>query len=178
MSWGLYSFRKILFYVLLLGMTAMTVSSCGGSKSASMRQIERHSKKYPDPSNMEGVAATTKSRKIKQAIKKQEKIKKDEAKAAKKREKRGAKSHRDAQTKETLQRMDRHKKEANKRYTREFFLVRWMRPKTDAEKIEKRQNREAKQRMDASRRKSEKTNRSMGRLDTDKSRERKAKKTK
>jgi lipopolysaccharide export LptBFGC system permease protein LptF len=109
-------FRNIsraLFIAVLLAVMALTVLSCGGGgpkKSASMKKIERQSRRNPAPTDMEATAKGTKNRAIKKAIRKQEQQKRDAAKAAEEAEKKGNKRHREAQTEETLKRMDENRK--------------------------------------------------------------------
>jgi hypothetical protein len=146
-------FRRVLLYALLLGAVAAGVSSCGGSKkSASMRQIERHEKKYGGD--------RWKSREVKKTEAKQKKQEEEAKKEAEKIRKDGITRHREFQTQETRSRMDQHLKESDERHStkKEFFLVRWFRPKDDIEKIEKRRAKEVKKRMAATRRKAEKNN--------------------
>ena len=153
--------RKILF-VVLLGMVAVMTPSCGGSKKTSgMRQIEKHSRKYPVDEN--GVPAPTSgsdSKKVRQAIANQKKQEEAAKKEADKAYKDGITRHRAFQTQETRERMDQHLKESNKRYSnqKEFFLVRWFRPSNDVDKIEKRRAKEVQKRMAATRKTAEKNN--------------------
>ena len=109
-----------------------------------MKKIERHSKRNQF-SNIDGVFEPRSSdKKVRKAIAKQEQQKKDAAKAAEKVQKDGIKSHRAAQTKETLKRMDQNQKATNQRYKKEFFLIRWLRPKTDIEKIQAKEDKKRK----------------------------------
>lgn len=145
--------------MIWLGMAALMVSSCGGSKkSSSIRQIEKHSKKYPIDEN--GNPINKQSKKVKQALAKQEKLKKDAAKEAEKGRQDAITRHRAFQTQETRDRMDQHLKESDKRYSakKDFFLVRWFRPKDSVEKIEKRRAKEVQKRMAATRKQAEKNN--------------------
>jgi hypothetical protein len=146
-------FHRALLYALLLGAVATGVPSCGGSKkSASMRQIEKHEKKYGGDS--------WKSKEVKKAEAKQKKQEEEARKEAEKIHRDGITRHREFQTQETRDRMDQHLRESNERYStkKEFFLVRWFRPKDEIEKIEKKRAREVKKRMAATRRKAEKNN--------------------
>ena len=158
----LRKFHKTLFYVICLGMSAMMLSSCGGSKnSSSMRQIEKHSKKNPVGDDGFPVAArSSESKKVRQAMEKQRKQQETAAKEAEKAQKDAITRHRALQTQETRDRMDQHLKESDKRYSnkKEFFLVRWFRPREDAEKIEKRRAKEVQKRMAATLKKAEKNN--------------------
>ena len=155
-------FHRILLYALLMGAVAVTVPSCGGSKkSSSMKKIEKQSKK--NPVGEDGLPTPTRSsesKKVRQALAKQKKQEEQEAKEAEKIRRDGITRHREFQTQETRDRMDQHLKESDDRYNKkkEFFLVRWFRPKDDIEKIEKRRAKEVKNRMAATRKKAEKNN--------------------
>ena len=157
--------RKIIF-VLLLGMTVMMISSCGGSKnSSSMKQIEKHSKKYPV--NEDGLpvpAHRSDSKKVKQALAQQQKQKEAQAKEAEKAYQDAITRHRSLQSQEMRDRMDRNLKESDKRHSnkKEFFVVRWFKPKSDIEKIEKRQAKEVQKRMAATRKQAENNNKKFG----------------
>ena len=109
-------FRKLLYYGLLLMMSLNMFSSCGGGpkKSASIRKIERKSRRNPAPTDMDATAKVTSSRKIKQAVKKRQKREKAEAKAFAKAQSEGYKRHREMQTKETRERMDASRKKSEK----------------------------------------------------------------
>lgn len=146
-------FHRVLFYTMLVVAVSVVVPSCGGSKkSASMRQIEKHEKKYGGDS--------WKSKEVKKAEEKQRQQEETAKKEAEKNRKDGITRHRAFQTQETRDRMDEHMKESNQKYStkKEFFLVRWFRPKDDIEKIEKRRAKEVKKRMAATRKKAEKNN--------------------
>ena len=162
--------RKIL-YVILLGIAVVVIPSCGGSKnSSSMRQIEKHSRKYPIGEDGLPVPGRSKeSKKVKAAKEKQQKDKEAQAKEAEKAYKDAITRHREFQSQETRDRMDQHAKESDKRYSnkKEFFIVRWFRPKDDVEKIEKRRAKEVEKRMAATRKKAEKTNKEFGITDVE-----------
>ena len=116
-----------------------------------MKQIERESKKGERSlKNSEAKKAEEKQ------AKKEKERKKEEAKAYQD----AITRHRAFQTDETRNRMDTHLKESNAKYTekKEFFLVRWFRPKDDLEKLEKRRAKEVEKRMAANRKKAEKNN--------------------
>lgn len=153
---------KVLRYVLLLAVVAVMAASCGGSKkSASMRQIEKQSRKNPPPSGtMEDLAAGSKSKKVKQALKEKQKQEKEFKKEAAKAYQDGITRHRSLQTDETRERMNRHFKESEEKYgdKKEFFLARWFRRKDDIEKIERRRAKEVQKRMAATRKTAEKNN--------------------
>ena len=126
-----------------------------------MKQIEKHSKKNPVGDDGLPVAARgSESKKVRQAKEKQQKQQETTAKEAEKARKDAITRHRAYQTQETRDRMDQHLKESDKRYStkKEFFLVRWFRPKDDTEKIEKRQAKETQKRMVATRKQAEKNN--------------------
>jgi len=116
-------------------------SSCGTSKqSLSMRKIEKHSKKNPVGEDGLPVAVRgSESKQVRQAKEKQQKRQAEEAKEAEKAYKDAITRHRANQTQEMRDRMDRNLKETEKRHSRdkEFFLVRWFKPKDSIEKIEK-----------------------------------------
>ena len=158
-------FRKTGRYALLLGMAAVMVSSCGGSKQSSkMRQMEKHSKKNPVDEN--GFPVDTRvsgSKKARQAVAKQQKQEAAAAREAEKAYRDGLTRHRALQTQETRTRMDQNLKNSNKKYSnqKEFFLVRWFRPKDENEKIEKRQAKEDQKRMAATRRQADKNNKEL-----------------
>ena len=153
--------RKI-FYIILLGFSALMLSSCGGSKKPSgMRQFEKHSRKYPVDEN--GVHVPTRnsdSKKVRQAMARQQKREAEEKKEAEKVYRDGITRHRSLQSPETLERMDQHSKETEIKYgiRKEFFLVRWFRPKDDVKKIEDRRDKEVKKRMAANRKTAGKNN--------------------
>ena len=153
-------------YAVLLGMVAVMTPSCGGSKkSSSMRQIEKHSRKYPVDENGNPVSTrSSDSKKVRQAKAKQQKMEEATKKEADKAYKDGITRHREVQTQETRDRMDQHLKESNKRYSnkKEFFVVRWFRPSNDVEKIEKRREKEVQKRMAATRKAAEKDNETRG----------------
>jgi len=160
------TFRKIWLYTVLLGMVVVMASSCGGSKkSASMRDIEKQSKKYPvDENGLPTATSKSGSKKVRQALAQQEKQKAAEKKEADKNYKDAVTRHRAFQTQETRDRMDQHLKQSNKKYSKEkeFFVARWFQPKDDIEKIEKRRAKEDQKRMAATRKKAEKTNKESG----------------
>jgi len=160
------NFRKIWLYTVLLGMVVVMASSCGSSKqSSNMRQMDKHSRKNPVGEDGLPVEKRGKdSKKVRQVLAQQEKQKAAEKKEADKAYKDGLTRHRALQTQETRNRMDQNLKESNKKYTneKEFFLVRWFRPKDDIEKIEKRQAKEDQKRMAATRKKAEKYNKESG----------------
>jgi len=153
--------RKLL-YIVLLGLAALMISSCGGSKKSSgMRQIEKHSRKYPiDENGNPVVTRSSDSKKVRQAIDKQQKREAERKKEEEKAYRDGITRHRSLQTPETLDRMDQHYKETEIRsgIKKEFFLVRWFRPRDDVKKIEDRHDKEVKKRMAASRKTAEKNN--------------------
>ncbi len=133
---------------MLIGMVAVVTPSCSGQKkSASMKKIERESRKdYRGKEEKKADAVREKQEKAR---------KKEEEKAYKD----GITRHRSFQTEETLQLMDTHLEEANDRYKKkEFFLVRWFKPKDDIEKIEKKRAKEVEKRMAATRKKADKNN--------------------
>ena len=163
------NFHKILMYALLMGTITLMVPSCGSSKKSShMRKIEKQSKKQE-----KGL----KSKEVKKAEAKQKKQEEDAAKEAAKIHRDGITRHRAFQTKETRDRMDQHLKESDQKYSnkKEFFLVRWFRPKDDVEKIEKKRAKEVKKRMAATRKKADKNNDEL-RISSVKTRERKSSK--
>jgi len=126
-----------------------------------MRQIEKHSKKYPVGDD--GLPIPTRG-KAKKTIVEQQKRKAATAKESEKSRMDALTRHRSNQTQETRERMERNLKESNKRYrtSKEIFIVRWFRPKDDVEKIEKRQAKEVQKRMAATRKKAEKYNKELG----------------
>jgi len=134
-----------------------------------MRQIEKHSKKYQirvDNAGNHVPAATGKSssKKVRQAIEKQQKKQQADEKAAQKSQNEAIKRHREMQSPEVRARMDHNLKETNKRHSneKEFFLKRWFRPKDDIAKIEKKRAKETEERMAATRKKADKTNEQLG----------------
>ena len=152
-------FPKVLLYTIWLGMAAVMLSSCGGSKrSPSIRQIEKSSKNWSVDEN--GNPVDLRSKKVRETLAKQEKQKAAAAKESEKTRQDGITRHRAFQTQETRDRMDQNLKETEKRYStkKEFFLVRWFRPKDSVEKIEKRRAKEVKKRMAATRKQAEKNN--------------------
>jgi hypothetical protein len=153
---------RILFYAVWLGMATVMFSSCGGSKkSSSIRKIEKHAKRNPVDDRGNPVAARgSESKQVRQAMEKQQKQKEATAKEDQKAYKDAITRHRTIQTQETRDRMDRNLKETEKRHRtdKEFFLVRWFKPKDSIEKIEKRRAREVQKRMAANLKKAEKTN--------------------
>jgi len=171
--------RRIL-YVVLLGLAVVMVSSCGGSKQySSMKKIEKHSKKYPvGEDGLPVPARNSGSKKVKQTLAKQQKQKEIEAKEAEKAHKDAITRHRSFQTQETRDRMDKHLKESEKKYSnkKEFFVVRWFR-QDNIEKMEKRHAKDVQKRMAATRKKSEKTNKELGLSRVETVKDRKARKT-
>jgi hypothetical protein len=126
-----------------------------------MRQIEKHAKKNPvDENGLPVAKGGSGSKKVKKALAQQQKQKETEKKEAEKAYKDAITRHRAFQTQETRNRMDQHLKESNKRHSnqKEFFVVRWFRPKDDIEKIEKRQAKEVQKRMAATRKQADKNN--------------------
>jgi len=158
--------HKVWVYIVLLGIVAMMVPSCGGSKqSSSMRQIEKHAKK--NPVGEDGLPVEkhgSDSKKVRQVLAEQEKQKAAEKKEADKAYKDAVTRHRSVQSQETRDLMDQHLKTSNKKYSneKEFFLVRWFRPKDAVEKIEKKQAKEVQRRMAATRKKAAKNNKELG----------------
>ena len=153
--------RKIL-YLIFLGTVVVMLFSCGGSKqSTSMRQIEKHAKKYPVDDNGRPLPTGGKAKK---AMDQQQKKKAAADKETQKSHTDALTRHRSIQTKETRERMERNLKESNKKNStqKEFFVVRWFRSKDDVEKIEKRRAKEMQKRMAATRKKSEKINKELG----------------
>lgn len=144
-----YRFSRILLYAMLVGAAAVAVPSCSGSKkSADVKKMERASKKDYRTKEVRK-AEEDQERKRQQLLKDAEKARQD-----------GITRHREMQTQEVRDRMDENLKisEEKNRTKKEFFLVRWFRPKDDIEKIEKRRAKEVKKRMAASRKKAEKNN--------------------
>jgi hypothetical protein len=154
--------RRLLFFAIWSVMVALMLSSCAGSKkSSSIRQIEKHSKKNPvDERGNPAAVRGSESKQVRQAMEKQQKRQAEEAKEAEKAYKDGITRHRAFQTKETRDRMDRNLTETNKRHRtdKEFFLVRWFKPKDTIEKTEKQRAKEQQKRMAATRKKAEKSN--------------------
>jgi len=111
---------------------------------------------------MEATASGSGSRKVKKAIKKQQKQQRDQAKAAQKGQSEGIKRHREAQSAETLARMDRNKRASDSRHEKESFFSRTFRPKTETEKAEKQRDKDAKKRAKEAQKKSNSANRNMG----------------
>ena len=151
--------RKIFF----LGLIAIMFSSCGGSKQSSkMRQIEKHSKKNPMDEN--GLPLPPRGSKARQAMDQQQKKKEADKKEADKTYREALKQHRELQTPEVRNRMDQRAKETDKKYSnkKEFFLVRWFRPKDEVEKIEKRREKEVQKRMAATRKQAKENNKQIG----------------
>ena len=159
---------KILLYAAVLCIFIAMFPSCSGSKksSSSMRQIEKHAKKYPvdDVTGQPVASRGSSSKKVRQALANQEKQKAAAEKEQAKAQRDAITRHRSLQTQETRDRMDRNLKEANKRHRtqKEFFAVRWFRPKDDIEKMEKRQAKEVQKRMAATRKQADKNNKDMG----------------
>ena len=111
-------------------------------------------------------AATSKSssKKVRQAIEKQQKKQKADEKAAQKSQKEAIKRHREMQTSEVRARMDQNLKETNTRHSgeKEFFVKRWFRPKDDISKIEKQQAKETEKRKAATLKNAQKNNDQLG----------------
>ena len=144
-----HRFRAILLCIAVAGAVIVMMSSCSGSKkSASIKKIERESKK------------DYRSKEVRKAEEQQEKQQKEAQKAAEKAHRDGITRHREFQTQEVRNRMDANAKESDKKYKKkkDFFLVRWFRPKDDIEKIEKKRAKEVEKRMAATRKKAEKNN--------------------
>jgi hypothetical protein len=134
-----------------------------------MRQIEKHSRQNPPPTGTaENLLAGTKNREIKQALIKREKQQKEEKQEAQKVYEEGLERHRSLQTEETRNRMASRLKESEQKYglKKEFFLVRWFRPRDPIEKIEKKRIKETQKRMTATRKKSEQNNITYNRRNT------------
>ena len=169
----------ILFYAIWLGMAAVMLPSCGGSKkSSSMRQLEKHAKRNPvGDDGLPVPPRGSQSKQVRQAIEKQKKQQAITTKEADKAYKDAITRHRSVQTQETRDRMDRNLKETEKRHKRdkEFFVARWFRPKDNIEKIEKRRAKETQKRMAANRKKAEKNTKDH-RVSSFKQTERKARK--
>ena len=146
-------FRKFLFYALLLVMALPLVSSCAGSKNERIiRKIERQSKRNPAPTDLDAIGNNRReSKKVRTAIKKQQKRDKEALKAAEKAQREAIQRHRNIQTPETREQMDRHLSETNQRYKKESFWSRMFRPKTEQEKIDRRREKEARKRLAAQR---------------------------
>ena len=173
------TFRKCVVYAICFGMFVGMFSSCGGSqKSASIKQIERQSRKNPPPHELESYVEKSTSKKAKKALKHQAKLEKEREKQDKKDHEEGYKRHREIQEQETRDRMEQNLKKSDKSYSnkKECFLVRWFRPKTETEKILAEQAKKDQKSMEASRKKSEKTNKELGLTYTQKDEERKVKK--
>ena len=104
-------FRKLLFYAVLLLISALAVSSCGGSKkSAKIKRVERHGNF--DPNNP---AKNDRSKTVRKALKESEKQRKKDFKEAEKLLKKGVnKRHLANQDKETRKRMDALRKQSEK----------------------------------------------------------------
>ena len=170
---------RIVLYAICLGMVAVMFSSCNGSKkSSSIRQIEKHAKKNPIDENGNPVAPRgSESKKVRQAMEKQQKQQATTVKEVEKAHKDALTRHRAFQTQETRNRMDQHLKETEKRHRtkKEFFLVRWFKPGDNIEKVEKRRAKEVQKRMAATRKQAEKNNAAY-RISSVKTKERKAKK--
>jgi len=140
-----------------------------------MRQIEKHAKKYPvdDVTGQPVASRGSSSKKVRQALANQEKQKAAAEKETAKAQQEAITRHRSLQSQETRDRMDQHLKEANKRHSKqkEFFLVRWFKPKDDIEKMEKRQAKDVQKRMAATRKQADKNNKDMGMSRTVKTKE-------
>ena len=142
-------FRRFLYYALLLVMAVSLVSSCGGSKqSANIRRIERDSRRNPPPTDMEANAAN--SRTVRRVLRNEERRDRDAERDAQRASNEAIQRHRDMQTPETRERMDRNLRETNRRYNEPFFS-RLFRRKTEQEKIDRQREREAQRRLDARR---------------------------
>jgi len=126
-----------------------------------MRQIQKHAKK--NPVGEDGLPLPTRG-KAKKAINQQQKKKAANDKETEKSYMDAITRHRTNQTQETRERMERNLKESNKKYrtTKEFFIVRWLRPKDNVEKIEKQRAKEQQKHMAATRKKAEKNNKGLG----------------
>ena len=110
-------FRRVLFFAVLLSMSTMIASSCSSSKNNSkIKKIHRQSKKHVAPTDSNAaLLANTGSRKIKKALKKDEKRRKAAFKAHEKAKKNDInRSHLSAQTKETQKRMAANRKQAER----------------------------------------------------------------
>ncbi len=145
-------FHTILIYMIVVCMVGIVAPSCSGTKkSSSIKKIERESKKAERGS---------KGKEVKKAEKAQAQKEKERKKEEEKAYQDGITRHRAFQTEETRNRMDTHLDESNTKYSKkkEFFLVRWFRPKDDIEKLEKKRAKEVEKRMAANRKQSEKNN--------------------
>ncbi len=114
-----------------------------------MKQIERQERKNDYRTKEE-----------KKAEKEQEKKAEQLAKDAEKARQEGITRHRSLQTDEVRDRMDEHLKQTKRNYgyEKEFFLVRWLRPKSDEEKKAKKDAKMVEKRMAATRKKAEANN--------------------
>jgi len=170
--------RKLLIYIILLGTALVMSPSCGGSKqSASMRKIEKQSKKIPMYEASDGTKIPLpQNKKARQAVVQQMKKKEANEKATQKSQRDAIKQHRELQSPEVRARMDQNLKETNKRQSnkKEFFVKRWFRPKDDVAKIEKQRAKETEKRKAATLKKAEKTNEQLG-LSSDKKKPRQKK---
>ena len=130
-----------------------------------MRKIEKQAKKNPvDENGLPVPSRNSNSKKVKQMLAQQQKQKAAADKEAAKIYQDGLTRHRSIQTQETRDRMDRHIKETNRRQSKQkdFFVVRWFRPKDEIEKKEKQQAKETQKSMAATRKQAEKNNKDMG----------------
>jgi len=117
------------------------------------------------------------NKKARQAVVKQLKKQETTNKEVQKSQKDAIKRHREMQAPEVRARMDQNLKDTNKRYSnkKEFFLIRWFRPKDDVEKLEKQRAKETEKRTAATRKKAEKTNQQLGISGAQKTKTRKVK---
>jgi hypothetical protein len=142
------------------------ISACGGSKqTSSMRQIEKSSKKNPVYVDKDGNhIPVSDDKKVRQAIEQQQKKQEAEKQESQKTYREAVNQHREMQTPEVRNRMDQQAKQTDKKYSnkKEFFLVRWFRPKDDVEKIEKRRAKEMEKRMAATRKQAKRNNQQIG----------------
>ena len=100
-------FREMSFYALLFGIAMLLFSSCKSyKKSANLRRIERHSRKNPDPSG--ATLHRKQGRKVRAALKKEEKREKEIYKERKKEVKRGVnRRHLKLQDRQTRRRINK-----------------------------------------------------------------------
>jgi len=97
---------------------------------------------------MEANAAT--SRTVRRVLRNEERRDRDAERDAQRASNEAIQRHRDMQTPETRERMDRNLRETNRRYNEPFFS-RLFRRKTEQEKIDRQREREAQRRLDARR---------------------------
>ena len=165
---------RTILHTILLGVVVVALFSCSGSKqSASMRQIEKHARKYP----VDELGKPIPQGKAKKAMEQDKKKKAAAVKEAEKSHQDAITRHRANQTQEVRERMDRNLKESQRKYgnQKEFFIVRWFQPKDNVAKIEKQRDKEMQRRMAATRKKAEKTNKDIGITRTETDKKRKAK---